>query len=166
MGFLDEFLRSPKTESPFSKSAPGEPEPSRDDPLKSLLSMEAEALDPRNDSLGSPVLPCEKPWLEITLLREDGSPAAGAPFKLSLPGATASGTLDDQGFKRIEGVEVDTAESELEVRVTLDEDGEAVAYELTVVPGKHRAEDGASASPLQDGEPLDRIEFDEQWRPY
>lgn len=49
----------------------------------------------------------EKPkagWIEIVLEDEDGNPVAGEAYSVGLPdGTTATGTLDEKGFARVEG---------------------------------------------------------------
>jgi len=43
-------------------------------------------------------------WLEVELVDEAGKPVAGARYEVTLPdGRVDSGTLDANGFKRIEG---------------------------------------------------------------
>ena len=44
-------------------------------------------------------------WVEIELKLEDGKPVAGEPYQVTLPdGSVASGTLDDKGLARIDGL--------------------------------------------------------------
>ncbi len=48
----------------------------------------------------------KKSWIEIELVDEEKNPVAGEPFKLTLPdGSVFSGTLDDKGFYRLEGID-------------------------------------------------------------
>jgi len=45
-------------------------------------------------------------WLEIELVDEEDEPVPGERYRIELPdGTTASGTLDEKGFARIEGIE-------------------------------------------------------------
>lgn len=44
-------------------------------------------------------------WVEIELKLEDGKPVAGEPYQITLPdGTVASGTLDEKGLARIDGL--------------------------------------------------------------
>jgi type VI secretion system secreted protein VgrG len=51
--------------------------------------------------------PAKKSWIEIKLIDEQNNPVPGEPYSVILPdGETvASGTLDDKGFVRIEGID-------------------------------------------------------------
>ncbi len=45
-------------------------------------------------------------WVEITLENPDGTPAAGAAYRIVLPDdSVASGSLDEKGFARVDGIE-------------------------------------------------------------
>lgn len=46
-------------------------------------------------------------WIEIELRDEGGKPVAGEPYELVLPDGqvVASGTLDEKGFARVDGIE-------------------------------------------------------------
>jgi len=52
----------------------------------------------------------KKSWIEIELVDEEGNPVPGEPYKITLPdGRTiASGTLDDKGFARVDGIDPGT----------------------------------------------------------
>ncbi len=52
----------------------------------------------------------DKTWIEIELVDEDGKPVPGEPYEVTLPDGTqvAKGTLDQNGFKRIEGIDPGT----------------------------------------------------------
>jgi type VI secretion system secreted protein VgrG len=52
----------------------------------------------------------KKSWIEIELVDEDGKPVPGEAYKVTLPdGETvATGTLDEKGFARIEGIDPGT----------------------------------------------------------
>lgn len=168
MGFLDEFTQAGRSESPFAANPPGQAEVQDDDPLQSFSAMEKEALKGREDSVGQPISKCERPWLELTLYKEDGTPAAGAPYAFSVPGADGlSGNLDKQGFVHIDDVEVDTATSELRVEVKVEDDGEVSSYRVSVVPRKDAPPETVdNTDPEQVGDPLTRVEFDEPFEPY
>jgi type VI secretion system secreted protein VgrG len=49
----------------------------------------------------------EKTWIEIELVDEEGNPVPGERYEVTLPDGeqVASGTLDQNGFARIEGVD-------------------------------------------------------------
>jgi len=50
-------------------------------------------------------------WIEIELVDEGGKPVSGEAYSIDLPdGSVASGTLDQAGFARVEGVEPGTCE--------------------------------------------------------
>ncbi|MEM1432645.1 MAG: hypothetical protein AAGG11_01170 [Pseudomonadota bacterium] len=45
-------------------------------------------------------------WIEVEMVGEDGSPIAGERYEITVPdGRVASGTLDGNGFARVEGFE-------------------------------------------------------------
>jgi len=45
-------------------------------------------------------------WVEVSLENADGTPAAGVAYRVTLPDASVySGTLDDKGFARVEGLD-------------------------------------------------------------
>jgi type VI secretion system secreted protein VgrG len=45
-------------------------------------------------------------WVEVELADENGKPAAGASYRVELPdGSVASGSLDEKGFARVEGID-------------------------------------------------------------
>jgi type VI secretion system secreted protein VgrG len=45
-------------------------------------------------------------WIEIELIGEDGKPYPGEAYQIKCPdGSLASGTLDEKGFARLEGIE-------------------------------------------------------------
>jgi type VI secretion system secreted protein VgrG len=50
--------------------------------------------------------PLKKSWIEIKLIDEEKNPVPGEPYSITLPDSTvASGTLDNKGFARIEGID-------------------------------------------------------------
>lgn len=118
---------------------PPEPEPS-----ESFAAMEQElAQAERNEELGDPVMPCESTWLELTLTDAEGNPAANASFKLTAPGGEGrTGTLDENGFVRIEGIDVPADTAMLKVWVVDDpNDPEAPPkYEVQLVEKVDEAE--------------------------
>jgi type VI secretion system secreted protein VgrG len=45
-------------------------------------------------------------WIEIELMDENGKPVAGQGYRITLPdGSVATGTLDPDGFARVQGFE-------------------------------------------------------------
>src|ERR1043165_8619409 len=54
--------------------------------------------------------PDKKSWIEIELKDESGKPVAGEAYAVTLPDGTAvaSGTLDDKGFARVDGIDPGT----------------------------------------------------------
>ena len=50
-------------------------------------------------------------WVEIKLVDADQNPVAGEPFKVTLPdGSVFTGTLDDKGVYRLEGIDPGTCQ--------------------------------------------------------
>lgn len=51
-------------------------------------------------------------WIEIKMVDEQGDPVTGEPYSITLPdGETvASGTLDEKGFARIDGIDPGTCQ--------------------------------------------------------
>ncbi len=54
--------------------------------------------------------PEKKSWIEIEMVDEEDQPVPGEPYQVTLPdGETvATGTLDEKGFARIDGIEPGT----------------------------------------------------------
>ena len=52
----------------------------------------------------------KRDWIEIVLEDAQGRPSPGEPYVLTLPDGTtvATGTLDEKGFARVEGIEPGT----------------------------------------------------------
>lgn len=57
-----------------------------------------------------PPKPKGKSWIEIELVDEEDQPVPGEPYEITLPDgeSVASGTLDEKGFARVEGIEPGT----------------------------------------------------------
>jgi hypothetical protein len=52
-----------------------------------------------------------KHWIEIQLVGEDNKPIAGEPYKITLPDGTVdSGTLDEKGSARVDGIDAGTCQ--------------------------------------------------------
>ena len=50
-------------------------------------------------------------WIEIELVDEDDQPVPGEKYKVTLPDeSVATGTLDENGFARIDGIESGTCQ--------------------------------------------------------
>jgi len=50
-------------------------------------------------------------WIEIQLLGEDGKGIAGEAYEIHLPGGTVlTGTLDDDGLARVDGIPAGTCQ--------------------------------------------------------
>ncbi len=53
----------------------------------------------------------EKSWIEIELVDEEDNPVPGEKYKITLPdGSVAQGTLDQNGFARVEGIDSGTCQ--------------------------------------------------------
>jgi hypothetical protein len=53
----------------------------------------------------------EKTWIEIELVDEEDNPVPGEKYKITLPDdKVAQGTLDNNGFARVEGIEPGTCQ--------------------------------------------------------
>lgn len=130
------FKSKPRpTAKPFGGTRIKMTPPPSDDPVQSLQAMDqAVANTPPEDECGPPILPCKKPWLELTLFDRDESPVPNAPYTLSLPsGESRSGTLDENGFIHIDNIDADASKLTAEVKVHLDDNGDVSSYEVKVV---------------------------------
>jgi hypothetical protein len=75
---------------------------------------EADTVEPHRPKLGETPVGGEEGgekeseelvWIEVKLVDQDGVPVAGEAYKVTLPdGKVDSGTLDHEGFVRIEGI--------------------------------------------------------------
>ena len=53
----------------------------------------------------------KKSWIEIKLLDEENRPVPGEPYEIKLPdGSVVEGTLDGEGFARVDGIDPGSAE--------------------------------------------------------
>jgi hypothetical protein len=51
----------------------------------------------------------KKHWIEIELMDEEGKPAAGERYRVTVPdGTIQEGTLDEKGFARVDGIDPGT----------------------------------------------------------
>lgn len=56
--------------------------------------------------VGSAVQSCPLVWIEIVLVDEEDQPVPGERYRIELPnGQKREGTLDSDGFARVEGIE-------------------------------------------------------------
>ena len=108
------------------------------EPLESFQSMNEEVvLGERNDELSDPILPCQKPWLELTLLDDNGEPAAYANYRITAPGGGGrTGQLDANGHVHIDDIDVPADKAMLKVWIVDNEnDPDAPpTYEIQLVP--------------------------------
>lgn len=121
------------------------------EPQDAFASMEAAIVEGelQEESL-SPVLPCQNPYLELTLTDDDGNPLANAKYKLTAPGGeNRTGTLDENGFVHLDGIDIAADTCSLRLQIQEDEnDPEAdPTYEVQVVPKETEPE------PAEDEEP-------------
>ena len=75
----------------------------------------------RYGDVGGAVLPCsasssnsppkvvskdKKHWVEIAMVDQEGNPAAGQDYEITLPdGSIVTGSLDERGAARVEGID-------------------------------------------------------------
>ena len=116
-------MASPKSGTAGSVVAPAPPDEAHDadvaDPGE-VSKIKAEALTRPDSKYGKVKVPAFKPpentsedkklvWIEIELVGEDDKGIPGEAYKLTTPdGLVAEGTLDQDGFARIEGLEPGT----------------------------------------------------------
>lgn len=112
--------KSGKAGSPVSPAAPDKAEDADiADPGK-MAEIKAEQIEKKEGKYGStPVKPHKPPtteeeadkksWIEIELVDEDDEPVPGEKYKVTLPDdSVAEGTLDNNGFVHIDGIEPGT----------------------------------------------------------
>jgi len=88
-----------------------------------VAEAKAEQIEKKSGKYGStPVKPYKPPeseeeaekktaWIEIELVDEEDEPVPGEKYEVKLPdGSVAKGTLDGDGFARIDGIEPGTCE--------------------------------------------------------
>ena len=88
-----------------------------------VAKVKAEQIETQSGKYGSaPVKPYKPPeteeeseekkaWIEIELVDEEDEPVSGEKYEIKLPdGSTAKGTLDGDGFARVDGIEPGTCE--------------------------------------------------------
>ncbi|MCP3143249.1 hypothetical protein [Pyxidicoccus xibeiensis] len=105
-----------------------------DDPLQALSAMERDVQDVEEQPVGAGVLPCEQPWLEISLFDAEDRPVADATYSLVGVGLSSEGRLGADGLIRIEDVEVDLEKVQVQVSVEEDDEGRIASYAVKLVP--------------------------------
>jgi len=115
-------MPSPKSGNAGSPVPPAEPKPAEEadkaDPGE-VSKVKAEQRKTKSGKYGSVKVKPYKPpqteeekekkksWIEIKLHNKAGKPIPGEPYEIVLPDGevVASGTLDENGFARVEGIE-------------------------------------------------------------
>jgi type VI secretion system secreted protein VgrG len=109
-------MPSPKSGNAGSVVSPADPKEAKDadkaDPGE-VDKIKAEQRETQTGKYGSVKIKRHKPdpekksWIEIEMVDEEDNPVPGEAYKVTLPdGETvASGTLDDKGFARVEGID-------------------------------------------------------------
>lgn len=137
-----------------------------EDKAEAFAGMEQEALEGEmSQALSDPILPCETPYLELSLLDGDGEPAAFANYRIAVAGAAPqSGTLDANGYVRIEGLNVSADEVMLKVHITEDPDdpGAVPVYEIQLVALEAMAAESLEEEPAPDVLPYFHPAFDQR----
>jgi type VI secretion system secreted protein VgrG len=116
-------MPSPKSGTAGSAVSPAAPDPAldADDAIAGALDQtqanpataKAGTLDSVQVAPAKPYKPdpLKKSWIEIKLIDEKKNPVPGEPYSVTLPDSTvASGTLDDKGFARIDGIDPGTCQ--------------------------------------------------------
>jgi hypothetical protein len=68
--------------------------------------QKAKPFKPREDQPGEEK---QTSWIEIELVGEDDKPIAGEAYQITMPdGSVKTGTLDEKGFARVEGMDPGT----------------------------------------------------------
>ncbi len=113
---------TPKSGSPGSIVAPAAPVQAEEADVAdpgAVAEAKADQLQTKSGKYGSEKAPVfkqpppeeakELSWIEIELVGEDDKPIPGEAYRVTLAdGSVASGTLDEKGFVRVEGIEPGT----------------------------------------------------------
>ena len=112
--------KSGKAGSPVEPVAPEVPEEADVGDPGEVAEIKAEQTKKKEGKYGAaPVKPHkptedekeEKSWIEIELVDEEKNPVPGEKYKITLPdGKVAQGTLDIEGFARVEGFDPGTCQ--------------------------------------------------------
>lgn len=131
-----------------------------DDAVESYAAMDEVAVALASSTeLGDPILPCQQPCIEVTVMDEDNLPLADMPYRLMLEGSLlAEGTLDGMGFVAIEKQELPAGDWRIEIVLQRNESSQVV----------ERADILLTASPtaLQETDEDQRQIEDERWPAY
>lgn len=114
---------NPKDGTAGSPVAPAAPEVAADadvaDPGE-VAKIKAEQTEKKEGKYGAEQVKPHKPteedkekksWIEIELVDEEDNPVPGEKYKITLPdGSVAQGTLDQNGFARVEGIDPGTCQ--------------------------------------------------------
>ena len=97
----------PKAAEEADKANPGEVEEVKAEQIKTKTGKYgSEKITPHKPPQTKEEKQKKKSWIEIELLDENAKPAAGQGYRITLPdGSVATGTLDPDGFARVEGFE-------------------------------------------------------------
>ncbi len=134
--------------------------PVDDDPVASYAAMDsAVAALPASTALGSPILPCQEPMIEVSLLDEDNAPLAKVPYRLMLEETTlAEGTLDDQGYASVPKQELPAGDWHIEVTLQRNETTQLVERAdilLTAAPPAEEDDPQAEPGEIEDAQWLE-----------
>jgi type VI secretion system secreted protein VgrG len=78
-------------------------------PVAPMKALEADKAAPGQQPQAHKADEAKKSWIEIELVDEDGNPVPGETYLVTTPdGAVAQGTLDENGFARVEGMDPGT----------------------------------------------------------
>jgi hypothetical protein len=97
----------PKEAQPADQADPGEVEKIKAEQLKTKSGKYGSvSSEPHKEPETKEDKEKKKSWIEIKLVDVDGEPVPGEPYAVTLPDNTvAEGTLDQNGFARVEGFE-------------------------------------------------------------
>ena len=105
-------MPSPKRGTPGSAVPPAPPKK----PIPADVTVPGGASHSRTLDAENPPRP-HKPdeektsWIEIELVDEDDQPVPGERYRITLPdGSVDEGTLDENGFRRVQGIDPGTCE--------------------------------------------------------
>ncbi len=116
---------NPKSGTAGNAVAPADPDAALDadvaDPGE-VAEIKVEQIEKQEGKYGStPVAPHKPPteeeaeqknsWIEIELIDEEDAPVPGEKYEITLPdGSVAKGTLDQNGFARVDGIDPGTCQ--------------------------------------------------------
>jgi hypothetical protein len=115
--------KSGKAIKAVAPADPDKPEDADEADPGEIAEAKAEQIEKQSGKYGeTPAKPYKPPqseeeeeektaWIEIELVDEEDEPVPGEKYEIKLPdGSVAKGTLDGNGFARIEGIEPGTCE--------------------------------------------------------